>query len=123
MMLLGIGLLLMGKTWAGIGVLGFGIFVLAIALSPPAVAALLLVIGALLFSGVLAYHAASNEFTGKAVYYSMGRGTRGEPVTRESSPDKFRRATNVLWAMSGFGFMAAAACFTFHRKVNEYEYD
>jgi hypothetical protein len=71
-------------------------------------------------SGILAYHAASNEWTGQAVYHEgWGRGAISEPVTRDASPVKFRQATNFLWGVGGLFLGVSVISFTFYRKANE----
>jgi hypothetical protein len=117
----GIGLLAVGKTLAGVGVLVFGVIAMAIALSPSASGkALFAAIGALVLSGVLGYQAASNEVRGTATYHhGFGRGSRSEQVTREASPAKFREATNLLWAGSIVCVMGGAIAFRFYRKLDD----
>ena len=95
-------------------------------LSPGSVGwrAILVAIGALIFGGILAYHALSNEVTGMATYRTyggrIGRGTvRSEKVTREDSPLKFREATNFIWGLSGFCLVVSVASFWFYRKIDE----
>jgi hypothetical protein len=116
----GIGLRAVGKTSAGVGVLVFGAIAMAIALSPGGSGkALFAAIGALLLSGVLGYQAAYNEATGTATYHrGFGRGSRSEQVTREASPDKFREATNFLWAGSIICVLGGAIAFGFSRKLD-----
>jgi hypothetical protein len=120
-LVLGIGLLAVGKTWAGVGVLVFGALAMAIALSPSASGkALFAAIGALVLSGVLACQAASNEIGGTATYHhGFGRRSRSEQVTREASPAKFREATNFLWAGSILCVLAGAIAFGFSRKLDD----
>ena len=117
----GIGLLAVGKTWAGVGVLAFGAIAMAIALSPSASGkALFGAIGALVLSGVLGYQAASNEVCGTATYHhGFGRGSRSEQVTREASPAKFREATNFLWVGSIICVLGGGIAFRFSRKLDD----
>ena len=83
--------------------------------------ALLVAVVAFLFSGITSYHAAHNEITGTAIYRrpTGAKGSTPEPVTRESSPTKFRSATNSLWMMGGFSLMVAIIGITFFRKLND----
>ncbi len=82
--------------------------------------ALAVVLGGLLVCGLNAYRAASNEVTGKAVYSIGTRRTgRSEHVTRESSPDKFRQATNFIWVSSVFWLMVSIGAFLFYRKIDD----
>src|SRR6266571_997688 len=67
--------------------------------------ALILVILLITTGGFTTYRALSNEITGKAVY-STSKFSH-EEVTRDSSPTKFRRATNMAWGWSGFCFLTA----------------
>lgn len=53
-----------------------------------------------------AYQALSGEITGKALY-STSRFSY-EVVTRNSSPIKFRRATNMEWGWTGFCLIAGS---------------
>ena len=117
----GIGLLAVGKTWAGVGVLVLGTLAMAIALSPSASGkALFAAIGALVLSGVLGYQAASNEVSGTATYHhGFGRGSRSEEVTREASPVKFREATNFLWAGSILCALGGAIGLGLSRKLDD----
>jgi len=68
----------------------------------PSTRLLVVTIAAVIYSGTFAYFAASSETSGKTVYYHNLRG-RGEPVTRESSPVKFRESVDYKW-------VASAAC-------------
>jgi hypothetical protein len=125
-LVLGIGLLALGKTWLGVGVLVAGILAMAITLSPGASGkALFVAIGALILGVVLGYKAASNEATGTAVYH-YPRGVRTDPseeVTRAGSPAKFREATNLLWTGSVLAMTGAAVAFCFYRKLDDVEAD
>jgi hypothetical protein len=67
-------------------------------------------IGALICGGVFGYHAASNEFTGKATYQPGIRGS-SVTVTREDSP--FR------WGVSGFYLAVSVVSFIFYRKHDD----
>ncbi|MDB6111421.1 MAG: hypothetical protein JWR69_3171, partial [Pedosphaera sp.] len=111
--------------WLGVAALGLGTVAMAITLAPTlAGKAFFAASGALICSGVVAYHATSNEFTGKAVYHEwVGLGSTSEPVTRESSPVKFRQATNLLWGVSGLCLMIAAAGFLFYRAFDAVDYE
>lgn len=120
-LVLGIGLLAVGKVGAGIGVLILGSVVLAAALSEDASSkAFFVAIGALLLSGLLGYQAIRNEVTGTATYHqSFGRSGRSEEVTREAAPAKFREATNFLWAGCILGAVGGAIGFHFYRKLDD----
>ena len=73
----------------------------------------------LIVCGLNAYRAVSNELTGKAVYGTgIGRTSRHEHVTRESSPAKFRQATNFIWVSSGFSLVVSIGAFLFFRKID-----
>jgi hypothetical protein len=117
----GIGLLAVGKTWAGLGVLVIGATAMAMALSSSASGkALFAAIGAVVLGGVLGCQAASNEVSGTAIYHhGFGRRSRSELVTREVSPAKFREATNVLWAGSIICVLGGAIAFGFSRKLDD----
>jgi hypothetical protein len=118
-MVFGLGLLIVGKTGAGLSVLGFGICVMAITLSPTAAGkSIAVAIGSLICGGVFAYHAASNEFTGKATYQPGIRGS-SVAVTREDSPSKFREVTNFRWGVSGFCLAVSVVSFIFYRKLDD----
>ena len=68
-------------------------------------------------AGMLAYHAARNEITGTATYHaSFGKHSTAEAVTRDSSPAKFRVATNLLWGAGIVCLGVAAVTFTCYRK-------
>src|SRR5204863_9776749 len=85
----------------GFLVLGLGSFVLLLVVDPdPSYKALIVAAGAAIAAVCFTWHAASNEFTGKATYYELATRNkiRGEAVTRQTSPTKFRAATNWLWA-------------------------
>ena len=114
-----VGLLLVGKIATGIAVLGFGALSMALALSGDASTRFLIIaIGAIICSSVLAYHAASNEITGQAVYYRGWRSGQ-EPVTREECPAKFREATNLKWALSIFCAGIGTITFMFRRRLED----
>ena len=69
--------------------------------------------------GFAAYRATRNEITGQAIYHKGGRHDPGEPVMRESAPEKFRSATNLIWGASGFCFVVAAVGVVFYRKLDD----
>jgi hypothetical protein len=106
---------------AGVFTLAVGVFAMGIILSPTqAGKCLVIAIGAIICSGILAYYAASNEWTGRAVYHEgWGRGARSEPVTRDASPVKFRQATNFLWGVGGLCLGVSIIVFTLYRKVDD----
>jgi len=118
----GIGLLAIGKTWAGIGVLIFGVLAMAIALSSSGSSkALFVSVGAIILGGVLAYDAVSNELTGTAIYHEskpFRKGWTSEPVTRKDWPGKFRTATNYLWAGTIICLTVGVVAFSFARKLD-----
>ena len=121
-LVLGIGLLAIGRTWTGIGTLVFGVLAMAIALSSSAsTKALFVSVGAIILGGVLAHHALSNELTGTATYHEskpFQRGWTSEPVTRKDSPGKFRAATNYLWTGTSICLTAGVVAFKFARKLD-----
>ena len=123
MLLLGIGLLATGKMWAGLSVLVIGTLAMAVVLSPTKAGKIFFVaLGLLLGSGGLAFQAASNEITGKATYYHPGVGrnfVRSESVTKETSPAKFRDASNLLWGGSILGLLAGVAFLRLSRKLDD----
>lgn len=103
-----------GFRWTGIIILLIGLLFLAIALSQTAsLKALFAGIGATMLCGLFIYFAALNEITGTATYHRnfLAKHDTGEPVTRESSPAKFRTATNILWGGSALCFGAAVVSF------------
>jgi hypothetical protein len=77
-------------------------------------------IAAVIYGGAFAYFAASSEITGKTVFYHhlFSRGPQGEPVTRESSPMKFREATDYKWAASAACLGIGTVAFLSRRKSN-----
>lgn len=81
--------------------------------------ALLVTIGAAVLGGVLIYKAASNEIAGAATYYNGRKSDRGEAVTRESSPAKFRSATNAFWVAGSLCLVASAIGCLFFRKLDD----
>jgi|SRR6516164_1713100 hypothetical protein len=122
-MVFGVGLLLVGKVWSGLGVLGFAGLLMALAILPTASAKLLsLAVGALICGGVFAYVAASNEITGTTTYQPGIRG-RSVTVTRQEAPEKFREVTNFRWGMTGFFLLASVAGFVLCRKLGDYSGD
>ncbi len=82
--------------------------------------ALFVSIGALILAGNRLYTAASSEITGTATYsIGIGRGQRGEHVTREQSPRKFRVATNLNWGWGAMALAASVGSFLFYRKLDD----
>jgi hypothetical protein len=114
----GTGLLIVGQTWSGIQALGVGTFALSLALSPTAQGkALVIAIGALIYSALLFYWAGSNEMTGRATHYHWKDLVyQAEPVTRQDSPAKFREAANLKWGLGIFCALVSAGGFMFYRK-------
>lgn len=97
--------------WYGAVVLIAGLLFLALTMSEnPARKALAVALAAAIYGGIFSYHAASNEIAGTATYHRnfFQKGERGEKVTRDASPVKFRKATNTLW-----GGAVACLCITF----------
>lgn len=80
---------------------------------------MLVTICSALLGGVLIYKATHNEITGSATYYTGRKSDKGEPVTRENSPDKFRRATNVYWATGSLCLLVSALGFMFFRRLDD----
>jgi hypothetical protein len=106
--------------WTGalVSVLGFLVMGLALSQSPPR-KALFVAVAAIIYSGALAYHAAIHEITGTATYYHniLSKGDRGEPVSRETSPAKFRKATNLLWGGSGLFLGITVLSLAYYRRL------
>jgi hypothetical protein len=118
---LGVGLLIVGNTWAGVCTLGLGVFAMAIDLAPCISGkALVVAIGALICCAVLVSQAASNEITGRANYHQrpFSRGDTTEAVTRKTSPAKFRAATNLLWGLGLTGALVSVGGFVYCRKAD-----
>ena len=117
----GVGLLIVGRTLAGIGVLGMSVYFMGMALSSErSTKAILTAVVAVIWSGIFAYQATTNEITGQAVYWhGLGIGSRKEPVTREMSPAKFREATNLKWALSIVCVSVGVGAFLFYRKSGD----
>jgi hypothetical protein len=116
-----VGTLIMEHPGAAALFLGVIVFLIAFAIAPSGAArALVVAIATLACCVVIGYNAASNEFTGTAVYH-VHKERRSTPVwvTRRSDPEKFREATNMLWAVSGFFLVISAISFKFHRSLNE----
>lgn len=112
----GIGLMLVGKIWTGLGVLCIGALSMAFALSPTATKVFFLAVGALIASGFFAYYAASSEITGKATCHRTRHSV--VTVTREDSAAKFREVTNFKWMASGFWLAVCVVGFAFYRKLD-----
>jgi hypothetical protein len=111
--------LMTGRILAGLSMWSLVALFLAYALPRRLSTRLLgVTIAAIIYSGAFAYFAASSEISGKAVYYHQlfSRGPRGEPVTRESSPVKFREATDYKWAASVVCLGIGAVAFLSRRK-------
>jgi hypothetical protein len=134
-LVLGLGLLIVGLSlpperheqavgmrWAGAVALVLGLVVMAVTLSQtPARKALYAAIGAMVYTGFFAYNAASNEITGTATYHLhvLAKGDKAEAVTRDTSPVKFRKATNFLWGGSGVCLGIAVIGLALNRKLEE----
>ena len=81
---------------------------------------LLVAIGALILAGNAIYSAASSEITGTATYHvGIGRQHRGERVTRNESPKKFRIATNLNWGWGAFFCLVSVGSFLFYRNLDD----
>jgi hypothetical protein len=92
-----------GRVLAGLSIWSLVVLFIGYALPRRLSARLVVVtIAAVIYGGVFAYFAAASEISGKAVYYHdvLSRELEAEPVTRESSPVKFREATNSKWVAS-----------------------
>ena len=120
-MVLGVGLIAIGGTWIGLAIILYAGIMLGISISPTqAGKAFFISLGAIICAAVFTYNAASNEFTGKATYIEiLGRHMRTELVARASSPEKFRQATNLLWAGGICAFGVAAVSFIYYRRSDE----
>ena|ERR1700761_1703634 len=108
--------------WGGVGVLLTGIFALTLVISQsPARKALIITLAAIVYGGIIGYNAASNERTGTARYHHnyFSKSDRGEPVTREASPVKFRTATNALWVTSSVCLCVAVVSFVCYGKLRD----
>jgi hypothetical protein len=107
--------------WTGVTVLTIGILAMSIMLAPTLSARMVVMsLGIALLSGAFAWHAASNEWTGKAFYHhGVGKSSWVEFVTRRGAPEKFREATNFLWGASLFCAMAGFGCFWCSRKADD----
>ena len=82
--------------------------------------ALFVCVGALILAGYQFYHAISSEISGTATYHiGIGRTHRGERVTRDDSPKKFRVATNLNWGWSVFFVLVSVGSFVFYRKLDD----
>jgi hypothetical protein len=116
---LAIGLMAVGRAAAGIGVLSFGILAMAMMLCPSGSGKILFAgIGAVMLGAVFAYNATSNEITGTAIYLRpIRKGWTSVSVTRESSPAKFREATNYLWVGTLLCMVGGFVAFNLYRKV------
>jgi len=120
-MVLGVGLIAIGRTWIGIAIILYAGIMFGISMSPTETGkAFFINLGAIICAGLFAYNASTDEFTGKAVYITwLGRHPTSEAVTRESSPVKFRQATNLLWAGGICAFGVAAISFIYYRRSDE----
>jgi hypothetical protein len=134
-LVLGVGLLTVGLSlpperheqaaamkWTGAVALVLGLVLMAVNLSQtPARKALYAAMGAMIYTGFFAYNAAANELTGTATYhrYFLAKGDKAEAVTRDTSPVKFRKATNFLWGGSGVCLGIAVISLALNRKLEE----
>jgi hypothetical protein len=116
-----IGTLIMQHPGAAAALLGVVVLLISFAIAPSHTGkALVLAIGMFACSAVIGYNAATNEFSGTAVYH-ITKERRITPVfvTRQSDPKKFRQATNMLWAVSGFFLVISAISFKFYWSLAE----
>ena len=116
--------LIKGRILGGLWIWSLVALFLGYALARSFSARLLVVtIVAVIYGGALAYFAAASEISGKGIYYHdmFSRLPRAEPVTRESSPVKFRTATNYKWAGSAVCFGIAAVTFWGRRRAGAVE--
>jgi hypothetical protein len=116
-----VGTLIMEHPGAAAAFLGVIVFLISFAIAPSnAVKSLLVAIAMITCSAVIGYNAASNEFTGTAVYH-VTKERRITPVfvTRQSAPEQFREATNMLWGVSIFFLLLSAISFKFYRALAE----
>jgi hypothetical protein len=114
--------LIPGFKWTASLALVFGLVVIAITVPRiPAHKALSATIGAVIFMGIFAYHAASNETTGTAIWHNFfwARGTLVEALTQDTSPAKFRWATDSLWGGSGLFLWISMLSFKYYRKLQK----
>jgi hypothetical protein len=134
-LVLGVGLLIVGLSlpperheqavgmrWMGAVALVLGLVVMAVSLSQtPARKALFVAMGAMVYTGFFAYNAAANEIAGTATYHLhvLAKGDKAEAVTRDTSPVKFRKATNFLWGGSGVCLGIAVIGLALNRKLEE----
>jgi hypothetical protein len=83
--------------------------------------ALVVAVVASIVAAINACRAVHNEFTGAAIYHRQTgyRHWTSEPVMRESSPDKFRSATNSIWAMTGAAAALAVIGVVYFRKLDD----
>ena len=134
-LVLGVGLLIVGLSlpperheqavgmrWMGAVALVLGLVVMAVSLSQtPARKALFVAMGSMVYTGFFAYNAAANEIAGTATYHLhvLAKGDKAEAVTRDTSPVKFRKATNFLWGGSGVCLGIAVIGLALNRKLEE----
>ena len=113
----------LGRIVEGICIVAFAVLWLSLALSSEwSTRALIIGIAAFIASGLFAWKATTNERTGNAVYtLGFGRGATHEQVTRESSPKKFREATNLIWGFSVFSAAVGVAAVLFYKKSDSSE--
>ena len=118
-----VAMFFLGRIVEGISILAFAVLWLALALSPEwSTRALIIGIAAFIGSGLFAWKAIANERTGTAVYtLGFGRGATHEQVTRESSPEKFREATDLIWGFSVISAAVGVAAVLFYKKSESSE--
>lgn len=81
--------------------------------------ALLVAVGAVPLGAGLVCKAVHNEVSGTAIFYTGWKRDKGEPVTREAAPEKFRRATNLFWATGTLCLGVSALGWMFFRKLDD----
>jgi hypothetical protein len=121
-LVLGIGLMIIGKIWLGIVVMGVAIFFTLITLSEEVGwKAFWFAVAALIFGCVLGFQALRGTIRGQTTYTKFEKRQPMEMVTRDGSPEKFRAAINARWAFAAVGWIGAAAGFTFYRAWRKTE--
>lgn len=109
-LMVGIGMMMIGKILFGLVFAGVGVVFVAVTLSvTTARKAFWISAAGIVFAILFAICALSHELTGKAIYEKKGQ--PDEPVTRESSPAHFRYAVNSLWTIAGISSAVAAGGF------------
>jgi cell division protein FtsW (lipid II flippase) len=121
-LILGIGLMIVGKIWLGLVVMGVAIFFVLIALSEVGWKAFWFAVAALIFGCVFGFQALSGTIRGQTTYTNFQKRRPMEVVTRDESPEKFRAAIKARWAFAAFGWFGAAGGFAFYRTLRKTEW-